>query len=357
MQLPPVPVFVAFRRELFRPRGGFPRARFACAVPERGDSASMDPNKSKGKGKGGRPGYMEEHVSAQFSSLPASECIGAGRLEGWFSTPAWMVEGRGWGHIQSYCFEGDLFFHMSRSPLLRNINYQKKDPVTFEVLEFNGQCEAVKLLLPRQVMEMESGETEDQFDSAKPEPRDLVGQRIEGIVRSQWQLVKKQSWGFCASEHFKGQVFFHITESPDMAEVEFEREDLVEFEIYLGGKSGNDVRARNMVYIGSGKRVQIGPKKLSEKKLAQKEAWKRNWRKGHPPDWECKNCMFTNFGRNKICRSMVPLLLQSYRGVRSRSVRGGYPSVLPVGWMSLCILGEDTFGCSVCFGWRRVSCS
>jgi len=254
------------------------------------------PPPDKGKGKG-------EKINAQFSSMPATECIGAGRLDGWFSTPAYICEGRGWGHIRSYCFEGDLFFHLQRSPLLRMVNFQKKDPVTFEVIEFNGQVEAVKLLLPRQVTDLETGAKDSQGeDTGKPEPRDLAGQRIEGQVKSQWQLVEKQSWGFCGSEHFAGQVFWHITDSPGMDGIKFEREDLVEFEITIDPSRGNEVRAKKMVYLGQGRRTYLGPKRLSEKKLAKKEQWKRNWRKGHPPDWECKNCLFSNFGRNKICR-------------------------------------------------------
>ncbi|CAK0841265.1 unnamed protein product [Prorocentrum cordatum] len=87
-----------------------------------------------------------------------------------------------------------------------------------------------------------------------------------------------------------------------MEGIKFEREDLVEFEITVDPSRGNEVRAKKMVYLGQGRRTYLGPKKLSEKKLAKKEQWKRNWRKGHPPDWECKNCLFSNFGRNKICR-------------------------------------------------------
>merc|ERR1719401_2371530 len=29
----------------------------------------------------------------------------------------------------------------------------------------------------------------------------------------------------------------------------------------------------------------------------------KNWRKGPPPDWDCKNCGFHNFGRNKSCKN------------------------------------------------------
>merc|ERR1719401_3042423 len=141
----------------------------------------MDFERGGGKGNGKFP----DRINAQFSSMPATECIGAGRLEGWFSTPAYIAEGRGWGHIQSYCFEGDLFFHLQRSPLLRGVNFQKKDHVTFEVIEVNGNCEAVKLMLPHQVEEMEAGVKPGYApeDEGKPEPTEMLGQRVEGKVR------------------------------------------------------------------------------------------------------------------------------------------------------------------------------
>jgi len=241
-----------------------------------------------------------ERINAQFSAMPATECIGAGRLEGWFATPAYMADGRGWGHIQSYCFEGDLFFHLQRSPLLRGINFQKKDPVTYEVIEVNGRCEAVKLLLPRQVEEMEAGHVDEEVD--KPAPKDLLGQRVEGIVKSQCQLVAKQHWGFVGSDTFAGQVFWHITENPEMQDIEFEREDIVEFEVCIDEQRGSQVRAKNMKFIRSKEKSHLGPRHLSDRKRQKKEEWKAAWRKAPPPDWDCKSCGFNNFGRNKLCK-------------------------------------------------------
>merc|ERR1719456_447960 len=136
---------------------------------------------SKGYGK-----YGEQRVNASFSNVPATECIGAGRIEGWFATPAFMADKRGWGHVQSFCFEGDLFFHLQRSPLLRGLDFQKKDPVTFEVIEVNGRCEAVKLMTPSQIEDEEArkaGVMVDDKDQGKPEPSELVGQRVEGAVQ------------------------------------------------------------------------------------------------------------------------------------------------------------------------------
>merc|ERR1719409_2407091 len=131
-----------------------------------------------------------ERVDASHSAVPATECIGAGRLEGWFTVPAYTCDKRGWGHIQSFCFEGNLFFHLQRSPLLRGVDFQKKDPVTFEVIEVNGRCEAVKLMTQQQMDEEDAKARGDYIvdrESGKPEAKEFVGQRVEGTVQSQYQ--------------------------------------------------------------------------------------------------------------------------------------------------------------------------
>jgi len=201
---------------------------------------------SKGYGK-------SERVNASFSDVPATECIGAGRIEGWFATDAYTADKRGWGHVLSFCYEGELFFHLQRSPGMRGIQFYKKDPVTFEVVEMNGRCEAVKMMTPKMVEQEQArarGELVDE-EAVKPDPKELVGQRVEGIVQGQYQLMLKQKWGFVTSDAFAGKVFWHITESPDMQEVEFERESYVEFDIVYDNARGgaNDIRARNMKYM------------------------------------------------------------------------------------------------------------
>jgi len=246
--------------------------------------------------RGGR-----ERINAQFSSFPATECIGAGRLDGWFVTPAYICDQRGWGHISSYCFEGELFFHLQRSPLLRGINFQKKEPVTFEVVEVNGKCEAVKLLTPTQKESMDA-DWKAAEEEGKPQPTEMIGQRVQGIVKSQNQLVTKQKWGFAASDAFAGQVFWHITENPEMQDIEYEREDLVEFDVCMDQERGGQVRARNMRYLAPREKPVYAPTKhMSESKMLKRQKWKENWRKGPPPDWVCKNCGFKNFGRNRSC--------------------------------------------------------
>jgi len=256
----------------------------------------------KGYGK-----YGNDRVNASTSAVPATECIGAGRIEGWFSTPAFMADKRGWGHVQSFCYEGDLFFHLQRSPLLRGLNFQKKDPVTFEVIEVNGRCEAVKLMTPNQITETENhkagGIPMDMNDLGKPDPKEFVGQRVEGGVQSQYQLMLKQKWGFATSPDFAGKVFWHITENPDMQEVEFEREDIVEFDIVINEEKGTTPRAINMKWIRPRDNPILRPRMVSDKKQRKREELMKNWRKGPPPDWDCKSCGFHNFGRNKSCKN------------------------------------------------------
>jgi len=254
------------------------------------------------KGGGGKGG-KQERINAQFSEMPATECIGAGRLEGWFATPAHMAESRGWGHIQSYCFEGDLFFHLQRSPWLRGINFQKKDEVTFEVIEVNGRVEAVKLLLPSQVQDLEEKKLNggEAVDPNLPSPNEFVGHRVSGFTKSHHLLVAHQSWGFVRSDLFSGQVFFHLTENPDMVDVEFDRDDVVEFLCASDEHRGGQVRAKNMVFISKSERPSIRGPHLSDSKKKKKEQWLKNWSATPPPDWVCKHCGWQNFGRNKKC--------------------------------------------------------
>lgn len=253
-----------------------------------------DGPRPKGGGKG-----KDVRVNAQFSDMPATECIGAGRLDGWFSTPAYIAENRGWGYIGSFCFEGDLFFHLQRSPWLRGINFQKKDEVTFEVIEVNGKCEAVKLLLPKQVQELE-----DKASGAPSDDKaavDLVGTRIRGIMKSHHMLVEKQHWGFVGSDLFPGQIFWHTSESPEMIGVPFDRDDVVEYEVAYDDSRGGQVRAKSMTFISKPDRPLIYAPELSDNKRRKKEQWLKNWSTTPPPDWVCKHCGWQNFGRNKTC--------------------------------------------------------
>lgn len=254
-----------------------------------------DKGKSKGSGK----------INAQNSSMPATECIGAGRIEGWFATDAFKAEGRGWGHVASFCYEGDLFFHLQRSPWMRGINFRKKDEVTFEVVEVNGRCEAVKLLTPEQVVELEAKGEGLSTNPNVPQPKDVIGQRVDGNVKSHYMLVQKQNWGFVSSSSFDGQVFWHLTENPDMVGVDFDRDDYVEFDVCLDEQRGNGVRAKNMKFLEKGLATTNKQKEAYqyEQKMGKKDQWLKNWSAAPPPDWECKFCAWKNFGRNKTCNN------------------------------------------------------
>jgi len=90
-------------------------------------------------------GETGDAEAACHSSL--SNCVGAGRIDGWFIKSKSQDMEYGTGHVQSYCFEGNLLFRMQYSPLLNDKDYNQKDPVSFEVARVKGQCEAVSLAL------------------------------------------------------------------------------------------------------------------------------------------------------------------------------------------------------------------
>lgn len=222
-------------------------------------------------------------------------CIGAGRLEGWFCSSSYDNEKTGWGHLESDSFEGHLFFHLQRSPSLRGVRYFRRDPVAFEVVEFNGRCEAVKLLLPSK---------EQNEEVWKVEPREVLGQTVEGRLSCSWQLVKAQNWGFVVSDFFKGTVFWHVVDNPEMVDLEFSQDDVVEFELYINTTRGDQVRARKMKFLRAAIKDPVAEKaeESSQRRLEKKHRWLVNWRKGPPPDWICKGCSYPNFGRNKTCK-------------------------------------------------------
>ncbi|CAL1128517.1 unnamed protein product [Cladocopium goreaui] len=234
-------------------------------------------------------------------------CVGAGQLEGFFNNSSLESERRGWGHLVSTYFQGTLFFHLQRSPALRGVEWARDDVVFFEVMEINGRYEAVKMLLPS-MMETQLGSE----CKAEADIEQFEGQRIQGNLRSQWQLVKEKKWGFVScNDLFAGNVFWHLDENPKMKDVKFQRGDVVEFEVYRDDSRGekSQSRARNMEFIHAAE-TQKGEQKLREfskylspSKLLKKQKWIDNWRAGPPPDWTCKGCGYHNFGRNKICKT------------------------------------------------------
>lgn len=208
---------------------------------------------------------------------PPGECIGAGRIEGWFANDHASVQAKGFGYVRSFCFDGDLFFHLKRSPSLRGVEYDKRAPMTFEVIEYNGQVECCKVMLPGQdVAEWEMDKVREA-DSNRPDPTGVIGQRVAGTIRSPWQVVERQSWGFVGSEMFSGHMFWHQSDNPDMIGLNFERDDLVEFDICSedAPNSKRSVRAKNMKYIERAPKDELAemmksqerpPKKLRKKK-------------------------------------------------------------------------------------------
>jgi len=94
-------------------------------------------------------------------------------------------------------------------------------------------------------------------------------------------------------------VFWHAAENPDMAGVEFDREDLVEFDVTLDEARNGQVRAKNMKYVAKHEKKPIPG--LSASKKRKKEQWLKNWSSTPPPDWVCSYCGWKNFGRNKTC--------------------------------------------------------
>ena len=76
-----------------------------------------------------------------------------------------------------------------------SLTEESQDPVAFEVVEFNGRCEAVKLLLPSREQKEEAGATETEpkkgrgiwgsprflaMSQVGKEPREVLGQTVEG---------------------------------------------------------------------------------------------------------------------------------------------------------------------------------
>merc|ERR1719310_354523 len=105
----------------------------------------------------------------------------------------------------------------------------------------------------------------NDLESGKVKPEELVGQRLEGAVQSAYNLMLKQKWGFVISDSFIGKVFWHITENPDMQEVEFDRDDVVEFDLVIDEERGG-LRAKHMKWMKPKERPFSRPQFVSEKK-------------------------------------------------------------------------------------------
>lgn len=98
------------------------------------------------------PGAAGKGSSGKAAApVPESSClnaVGAGRIEGWFLHGKEKIWEKGFGYVQSFSFEGNLLFRPVNSPNLKNVEFQQKDPVHFEVMKLWGELEAVNLKPP-----------------------------------------------------------------------------------------------------------------------------------------------------------------------------------------------------------------
>lgn len=191
-----------------------------------------------------------------MAAYPASACVGQGRVEGWTWHSKEQIDAQGWGHVQSFCFEGNLLFEMRRSPLLASVDYIRGEKVTFTVEStMTGTCEAVGLALLGQEGDLQALEVRG-FDApaidapAMPmvsnrDPRELAGLRVDGILSTPRDLVIQQHWGQVASHEFAGEVAFNLSDSPGFSYMVFDRGDSVSFELVLNPEY-NMVQARHL---------------------------------------------------------------------------------------------------------------
>lgn len=161
----------------------------------------------RGAGQGGGGGSSASTSKADcgqtadgFSTeYPVSNCVGAGRIEGWFASSSAQVSQRGWGHVQSFSFEGNLVFRLEHSALVRDSEFRQKDGVTFEVVEVagsGGRYEAVHLALPGQEAEV----PEPRLPGAPPwEPAAPAAASVHG--GKEGRMKGKGAWAAAGPEN------------------------------------------------------------------------------------------------------------------------------------------------------------
>lgn len=156
---------------------GYPLLAKAVADPLPQGAPIAPPSKGVGKGAAEKAA-MEEGVE-HTSDYPVSNCVGAGRIEGWLLHPKSTVESKGWGHLQSFSFEGNVLFKLGYSPLLAGeVEFKHQDPCTFEVVQAaDGQYQAVRLALADQEGQVpEAGEGDAPWeDPGQHELESFIG--------------------------------------------------------------------------------------------------------------------------------------------------------------------------------------
>jgi len=134
---------------------GYPLEAYAIAAKVQ---TSQKPIVAKGMGKGPKREGPPDNTSA-------ANCVGAGRIEGWFVCTKVQQEEQGWGQLESFSFEGPLVFRPAYSPLAVDAHWKPHDPVTFEVVQTSdgGKHIAVRLCQPGQ-------EEPAEIDENDPKP-------------------------------------------------------------------------------------------------------------------------------------------------------------------------------------------
>lgn len=114
---------------------------------------------------------------AAASAYPIVNCVGAGRIEGWFWHSREMMDTNGqlWGHVQSHCFLGELVFYMGKAnPAIESLkSWKRGQEISFEVIrdDYTECLEAVRIALTEQ-----DGEVQDQTALALKGDLSQIGQ-------------------------------------------------------------------------------------------------------------------------------------------------------------------------------------
>jgi len=185
-----------------------------------------------------------------MAAYPIGNCVDQGRIEGWIWHTKEQVDAQGWGHVQSYCFEGNLIFYLRKSPVIASTDYKRGGIVTFEVARaVTGACEAIGLAPTEQAGDVPTLQKGWELPAVpvqgNKDPRELAGLRVEGLLTTPRDVVLQQHWGQVASPEFAGDVAFHLSDSPGFSYMVFDKGDSVSFELVLNPEF-NMVQARHL---------------------------------------------------------------------------------------------------------------
>ena len=111
-------------------------------------------------------------------------------------------------------------------------------------------------------------------DDASP----YLGKRVEGFLKSTWQVVSKQNWGFVGCVHFPGQIFWHVSSNPGMMNVEFDREDIVEYKLIwdeFARQKDTGLRAVDRQFVSKVEKTSKDDFPLTRKQQKKQDYWTR----------------------------------------------------------------------------------